>query len=56
MSSDPQPNENDLRPMEPPDDVTGLPGFRSWKRVYLLVVAVFIVYVIVMVAFQKAFS
>ena len=38
------------------DDVTGLPGLRTWRAVYGLVVAVFIAYVLLLTALSRAFS
>ena len=35
---------------------TGLPGIRSWRRVYWLVVIVFALYVILLTALSKAFA
>jgi hypothetical protein len=33
---------------ETPDERTGLPGFRTWHRVYLLVAASFILWVVLL--------
>ena len=38
------------------DLVTGLPGLRTWPRLYWLVVIVFAVYVILLTALSKAFA
>ena len=35
---------------------TGLPGFNTWRGVYLLVLTVFVVCVIMLKAFELAFS
>lgn len=40
---------------EPADDATGLPGLRTWRSVYLLVLVVFIAYVVLMVALSQVF-
>ena len=37
-------------------EVTGFPGLRSWASVYLLVVAVFVLWVVLLVALERAFS
>ncbi|MGA2016630.1 MAG: hypothetical protein ABSH26_06715 [Opitutaceae bacterium] len=40
----------------PPDDEnTGLPGLRTWRRVYLAVVAVFVAWVGLLVALTRMF-
>jgi len=40
----------------PPDDKnTGLPGLRTWRRVYLAVVGVFVVWVGLLVALTRMF-
>lgn len=41
---------------EPPDDVTGLPGLRTWASVYLLVGVVFVVYVILLTTLSRVFA
>ena len=38
------------------DAATGLPGMRSWRRVYWLVVIVFAIYVVLLTALSKAFA
>lgn len=38
------------------DDSPGLPGFRSWRGVYLLVLGVFILVVIALTLFTRAFA
>lgn len=43
-------------PVAVDDDVTGLPGLRSWTAVYLFVVAVFIAYVVLLTALSRAFA
>jgi hypothetical protein len=45
--------------MKPPNhetEGTGLPFFRSWKSVYLFVLATFAVWVALLIALTKAFS
>jgi hypothetical protein len=43
---------------QPPidDDVTGLPGLRTWPLVYTLVLGSFVVWVILLTALSRAFS
>ncbi|HYO08571.1 MAG TPA: hypothetical protein VER17_06325 [Tepidisphaeraceae bacterium] len=38
------------------DQVTGLPGLRTWGAVYLFVVAVFVLYVVLLAALSRAFA
>jgi hypothetical protein len=38
------------------DDQTGLPGLRTWPRVYLLVAAAFILWVVLLLALTKMFA
>lgn len=44
---------------EPPDprddDVPGVPGFRTWRGVYLFVLGVFVLVVIALTIFTHAF-
>src|SRR5882757_8126802 len=35
---------------------TGLPGFRTWKRVYLFVLGAFVFYVVILAVFTAIFS
>lgn len=44
------------RPDAAEDESTGLPGFRSWKGVYLFVAAVFIAYLLFLTLFSRMFS
>jgi hypothetical protein len=46
------PNESDA----PESETTGLPGLRTWRSVYVLVVAVFVVWVGLLVALARIFS
>ena len=39
-----------------PDDNTGLPGLRSWKAVYLVVFATFVVWVVLLTSLTRSFS
>ncbi len=41
---------------EPDDDSPGLPGFRTWRGVYLLVLACFVLVVIGLALFSRAFA
>ena len=41
---------------EPEDDSPGLPGFRTWRGVYLLVFACFILVVIGLTLFSRFFA
>ena len=43
-------------PEPSPDDGTGLPGLRSWRAVYAIVMVVFILYVVFLTWFGRAFS
>jgi hypothetical protein len=43
-------------PQRPTDEATGLPRLSTWRSVYLLVVALFILYVVLMVALSKGFA
>ena len=38
------------------DDKTGLPGLRTWRDVYLVVVVVFVVYAALLTALSRAFG
>ncbi len=38
------------------DDGTGLPGFRSWRAVYVVVFAVFVLVVVALAIFSSAFA
>lgn len=39
-----------------PDDSPGLPGFRTWRGVYVFVLAVFAVVVIALTIFSRVFA
>ena len=41
---------------EPDDDSTGLPGFRTWRGVYLLVFVCFVLVVIGLTLFSRTFA
>lgn len=43
-------------PKEPDNESPGLPGFRAWRGVYLLVLGVFILVVIALTLFTRAFA
>jgi hypothetical protein len=44
------------RPPEQPEESPGLPGFARWRAVYWFVLAVFILFIVLMRAFQGFFS
>jgi hypothetical protein len=46
MTPEPQPN----------DESTGLPGLRSWRKVYLFVLVVFAVWVGLLIVLTRMFS
>ncbi len=45
-------------PSEPPaaDETPGVPGFRTWRGVYLFVFAVFIIVVALLAIFARLFA
>jgi hypothetical protein len=44
-------------PVTPVDDTaTGLPGLHSWRWVYLFVLGCFVVWVVLMVVFERLFT
>lgn len=43
-------------PPEPDDKSTGLPGFRTWRGVYLFVLGAFILVVIALTLFSRAYA
>lgn len=45
-----------IPPPEDPADSPGLPGFRTWRGVYLCVIAAFIAVVIALTLFSRAFT
>jgi hypothetical protein len=45
-----------MKPPEPPDETTGLPGFRSWRSVYLLVLGVFVLWVGLLTVLTELYS
>ena len=46
MTPDPKPN----------DDTTGFPGLRTWRGVYTFVLAVFALWIVLLVALTRAYS
>jgi hypothetical protein len=43
--------------MTPPDDDSpGVPGFRTWRGVYLFVIVVFVVVVIALTIFSRVYA
>ena len=46
-----------LKPALPPDDESpGVPGFRTWRGVYLFVLAAFITLVIALTVFTRVYA
>jgi hypothetical protein len=45
-----------VKSIEPEDDETGLPWLRTWRRVYLLVIIHFVLWVSLLVALTDFFS
>lgn len=47
-----------MPPNPPPlaDDAPGVPGFRTWRGVYLFVLAAFVVVVIALTFFTRAYA
>jgi hypothetical protein len=43
-------------PPPPADDAPGVPGFRTWRGVYLFVLAAFVVVVIALTFFTHAYA
>lgn len=43
-------------PLSPELTGTHIPGLRSWRGVYVFVIACFVLYVLLMSAFTRAFS
>ena len=41
---------------EPKEDVTGLPGLRTWRGVYLFVVGIFILWIVLLTVLTGIFS
>ncbi|MBK8478943.1 MAG: hypothetical protein IPL39_22450 [Opitutaceae bacterium] len=51
------PNDNPADGVPPGDDeVTGLPGFRTWRRVYLFVFGCFVLAVVFLALFSRHFA
>ena len=46
----------DLQPPENNDNATGLPGFRSWRSVYLFVFGVFVLWVGLLTVLTELYS
>ena len=38
------------------DETTGLPGLRTWRAVYVFVLILFAVYVVLLLALERAFA
>jgi hypothetical protein len=45
-------------PLPPPpnDDSTGVPGFRSWRAVYAVVLGIFVLWVVLLTVLTKIYS
>ena len=43
-------------PPPPDDDAPGVPGFRTWRGVYLFVLAAFVFVVIALTLFTRAYA
>ncbi len=51
------PNDNPADGVPPADDeATGLPGFRTWRRVYLFVFGCFVLAVVLLTLFSRHFA
>ena len=48
------PPSNSSPPVD--DEVTGLPGLRSWRAVYLFVLGCFVLWVVLLAALTRFFS
>jgi hypothetical protein len=46
MTPDPTPN----------DETTGFPGLRTWRGVYTFVLAVFAIWIVLLIALTRAYS
>ena len=45
-----------MQPPEPDDETTGLPGFRTWRGVYVFVFGCFVLVVISLTLFSRFFA
>jgi len=43
-------------PPEPDDEITGLPGFRTWRSVYCFVLGVFVLWVGLLTLLTELYS
>lgn len=51
------PNDNPADGVPPADDeATGLPGFRTWRRVYLFVFGCFVLAVVFLTLFSRYYA
>ena len=48
--------QRDERSPEPDDDAPGVPGFRTWRGVYVFVFAVLVVVVIALAIFSHVYA
>jgi len=42
--------------LKPNDETTGFPGLRTWRGVYAFVLAVFAIWIVLLIALTRAFS
>jgi hypothetical protein len=45
-----------MKPESPDDDSPGVPGFRTWRGVYLFVFGCFVAFVIALTIFSRVFA
>ena len=47
---------NSYKGADPESQSTGLPGLKSWRTVYLIVTAIFVLWVVLLAALSRAFQ
>ena len=52
----PSPRDSASTPPAPDDATPGVPGFRTWRGVYLFVFAAFVLFVIALTIFSRAYA
>ena len=52
----PEPPPSPSPPPDPADTAPGVPGFRTWRGVYLFVLGVFVFIVIALTLFTRAYA